>query len=455
MALHRFPKGFLWGVATSAQQIEGARNEDGRGDSIWDRYAATPGNIADGSDPFTACDHYHRWRDDIELMSWLGVRAYRMSIAWPRIMPTGRGEPNEAGLDFYEKLVDGLLAAGIEPFVTLNHWDIPQALQEAGGWPERSTVDAFIEYTEAVTKRLGDRVRAWATHNEPWCIAVQGYEEAGHAPGRHDHAEALRTAHHLLLSHGLATGVIRRNAAESEIGIVLNLAPGWPLTDSRADKEAVRIHDGLFNRWYLDPVFRGAYPADTIADRVELGHLESAELPFVEDGDMESINAPVDYLGVNYYGRSVVKAGRSGRPEGVCPVPPEELTDMGWEIFPEGLTHLLARLAREYDPPAIYITESGAAFPDIVDASGRIHDPRRVDFLRGHMAAAADAISKGVPLRGYFVWSLMDNFEWQHGYTMRFGLFRVDYDTLKRTAKESAHWYRDVIAADAVDGERS
>jgi beta-glucosidase len=454
MSLKRFPDGFVWGVATSAQQIEGARREGGRGDSIWDRYAETPGAIRDGSNPFTACDHYHRWRDDIELLSWLGVNAYRFSVAWPRILPDGRGVPNAAGLDFYESLVDGLLAAGIKPFVTLNHWDLPQALQDAGGWPARDTVSAFVEYADAVTRRLGDRVTSWATHNEPWCIAVQGYEEAGHAPGHRDVGEALRTAHHLLLSHGLAVRTIRENIPETEIGIVLNLAPGWPATETDADRDAARIHDGLFNRWYLDPLFRGAYPADAIRDRIRFGQLESEELAFVEDGDMEIIGTPLDCLGVNYYGRSVVRMGASDRPEGVCPVPPEELTEMGWEVFPEGLTLLLERLVSDYAPPAIYITESGAAFPDKVDPDGRIRDPRRLAFLRDHMAAASDAITAGVPLRGYFVWSLMDNFEWQHGYTMRFGLFRVDYDDLKRTPKESAHWYRGVTAANAVADER-
>jgi len=454
MAMHRFPDGFLWGVATSAQQIEGARHEDGRADSLWDDYAATPGTIADGSNPYTACDHYHRWREDIELMRWLGVNAYRLSIAWPRILPAGTGAPNEAGLDFYEQLIDELLAAGIKPFVTLNHWDIPMALQEAGGWPERDTVQAFVEYTDAVTRRLGDRVHAWATHNEPWCIAVQGYEEAGHAPGRRNPDEALRTAHHLLLSHGLATGVIRENAPDSEVGIVLNLAPGWPETDSPGDVEAVRIHNGLFNRWYLDPLFRGAYPEDTIADRVRFAQLSSPELSFVEDGDMETINAPLDYLGVNYYGRVVLREGPDGRPEGVCPVPPEELTEMGWEVFPEGMTRLLTELTREYDIAAIYITESGAAFTDTVDEDGKIRDPKRQAFLHDHLVAASDAIKAGVPLRGYFAWTLMDNFEWQHGYKMRFGLFRVDYDSLKRTPKESARWYRGVTAANAVDDER-
>jgi len=454
MAMHRFPEGFLWGVATSAQQIEGAYEEGGRGESIWDRYAKTPGNIADGSDPFTACDHYHRWRDDIELMKWLGLGAYRFSISWPRILPTGHGTPNGAGLDFYDRLVDGLLEAGIKPFITLNHWDIPQALQDAGGWPERDMTSAFVEYTDAVTRRLGDRVFSWATHNEPWCVAVQGYEEAGHAPGRRNVAEMLRTAHHLLLSHGMAVPVIRENAPRSEVGIVLNLAPGWPATAAPRDLEAARIHDGLFNRWYLDPLFKGAYPADTIADRVIFRQLESEELPFVEDGDMKTINAPIDYLGVNYYGRSVVRMGSNERPEGVCPVPPEELTDMGWEVFPEGLTGLLQRLTADYAPPAMYITESGAAFPDVVDVDGRIHDAKRLAFLRDHMVAASEAIEAGVPLKGYFVWSLMDNFEWQHGYKMRFGLYRVDYDSQKRTPKDSAHWYRGVATTNAVDDGR-
>ncbi len=454
MAMHRFPDGFLWGVATSAQQIEGAFDEGGRGESLWDRYAKTPGNIADGSDPFTACDHFHRWREDLELMKWLGIGAYRLSISWPRILPTGHGAPNEAGLDFYEQLVDGLLDAGIKPFVTLNHWDIPQALQDAGGWPGRDMVSAFVEYADAVTRRLGDRVFSWATHNEPWCVAVQGYEEAGHAPGRRNIPEMLRTAHHLLLSHGMAVPVIRENAPASEVGIVLNLSPGWPASVAPGDLEAARIHDGLFNRWYLDPVFQGAYPEDTVADRVCFGHLENENLPFVEDGDMETISAPIDYLGVNYYGRSVVRMGDNERPEGVCPVPPEELTDMGWEVFPEGLTGLLERLTEDYAPPAIYITESGAAFPDVVDDDGRIRDTKRLAFLRDHMVAAANAIEAGVPLKGYFVWSLMDNFEWQHGYRMRFGLYRVDFSSQERTPKDSAHWYRGVATTNAVDDGR-
>jgi beta-glucosidase len=451
MAEHHFPDGFLWGVATSAQQIEGGRSEGGRGDSVWDWYATQTGAIEDGSDPFTACDHYHRWREDIELMSWLGVGAYRLSVGWSRIMPEGRGTPNPRGLDFYDALVDALLKAGITPFITLNHWDMPQPLHEEGGWASRGTVAAFVEYTDAITARLGDRVRHWATHNEPWCVATLGYEEGCHAPGHKEPAEALRAAHHLLLSHGLALDVVRRNVTDSRGGIVLNLSPAWPATDSDADREAARRFDGLFNRWYLDPVFRGEYPVDAIEDRVRRGHLESTALPFVQDGDMAIIEAPLDFLGVNYYSRTPVKAGPDGDPVGVALVPKEELTEMGWEVYPDGLTDMLVRVAKEYGPPSIYITESGAAFPDAADRTGRVADARRVSYLREHFLAAHRAIEAGVPLDGYFVWTLMDNFEWGNGYTKRFGLFRVDFDTCERTAKESADWYRGTIAANAVN----
>jgi beta-glucosidase len=451
MATYRFPEGFLWGVATSAQQIEGGRDEAGRGESIWDRFALTPGAIEDGSNPFTACDHYHRWREDVEHMTWLGIGAYRFSVAWPRILPEGRGAPNSAGLDFYDALVDALLAAGIRPFVTLYHWDLPQPLQDCGGWGTRETAEAFVDFAAAVTARLGDRVRQWATHNEPWCIATQGHEDGSHAPGHKDPGEALRAAHHLLLSHGWAVGEIRRNVPDAQIGIVLNFSPAWPVTGSEADLEAARRFDGLFNRWYLDPLFRGTYPADAVADRIRRGHLETSELPFAKDGDLATIKAPLDFLGVNYYSRTAVKAGPGGDPIAVAMVPREELTDMGWEVFPQGLTEILVRVAREYGPRSIYVTENGAAFPDAVGATGRVADARRTAYLRSHVAAAHRALSAGVPLGGYFAWSLLDNFEWQHGYTKRFGLFRVDFDTGQRTAKDSAYWYRDAIAANAVD----
>jgi beta-glucosidase len=447
----RFPEGFLWGVATSALQIEGGQDEGGRGESVWDRYARKTGAIEDGSNASVACDHFGRWREDIGLMEWLGVGAYRFSIAWPRILPEGKGAPNRAGLDFYDRLVDGLLASNIQPFVTLNHWDMPQALMDEGGWTSRDSVAPFVDYAAAVTERLGDRVRYWVTHNEPWCVATLGYEEACHAPGLNDPAGALAAAHHLLLSHGLALGPIRENSPEAEVGIVLNLVPAEPATDSDADRDAARQFDGLFNRWYLDPLFRGEYPADTVADRVRMGHLESSALPFVREGDMATIRKPLDFLGVNYYSRAVMEAGPEGNAVDVQVVPEEELTEMRWEVYPRGLTDILVRVHRDYGPENIYITESGVAFPDVVGADGRVSDPRRVEFLRDHIAAAHRAIQDAVPLRGYFVWSLIDNFEWQHGYTKLFGLFRVDYDTCRRTPKESAEWYRRTIAENGVD----
>jgi beta-glucosidase len=449
--MRRFPNGFLWGVATSALQIEGGQDEGGRGESVWDHYASKHGTIADGANASVACDHYHRWREDIELMKCLGVGAYRFSVAWPRVLPEGGGVPNRAGLDFYDRLVDGLLDAGIRPFVTLNHWDMPQALMSEGGWASRSTVAAFVHYADAVTARLGDRVRSWATHNEPWCIATLGYEQGSHAPGLKSPPDGLRAAHHLLLSHGRALDVIRGNSPGSEVGIVLNLCPAHPATPSQADQDAARQFDGLFNRWYLDPLFRGEYPADVVADRVRMGHLSSGTLPYVQPGDMATIRTPMDFLGVNYYSRAVMKAGPHGNAVGVGVVPDEELTEMGWEIYPRGLTDILLRVHRDYGPRRAYITESGVALPDVADGNGRVSDPRRIEFLRSHFAAAHRAIEDGVPLSGYFVWSLMDNFEWRHAYTKAFGLYRVDYDTCRRTPKESADWYRRTVALNAVD----
>jgi beta-glucosidase len=446
-----FPEGFVWGAATSSHQIEGAFNEDGRGESIWDRFARTPGRIADGSDASVACDHYHRWRDDISLMKWLGIGAYRFSIAWPRIVPTGTGRVNPAGLDFYDALVDALLAEDIEPYITLYHWDLPQALEDKGGWRSRATVDAFVEYTNIVSACLGDRVRHWITHNEPWCIAQLGHEDGEHAPGHRNPVEAVRAAHHVLLSHGRAVDVIRRNAPGAEVGIVLNLCPAYPATPDAADRDAARRFDGLFNRWYLEPLFHGRYPVDTMEDRVACGCVSNVEPTFILPGDMEAIAAPLDFLGVNYYSRAVMRMDASGHPEQIDVVPASELTEMGWEVYPEGLHELLRRVSRDYKPAKIYITENGAAFKDEPDAGGHVDDTRRVDFLRDHLDAAHRAIADGVPLSGYFVWSLMDNFEWAHGYRKRFGIYRVDYNTLQRIPKRSASWYRDVVRSNALD----
>ena len=446
MAEYSFPEGFVWGTATSAQQIEGGRHDGGRGESIWDRFATVPGKIEDGSNPAVACDHFHRWRRDIELMQWLGVGAYRFSTGWARIMPDGH-TVNPRGLDFYDELVDGLLAAGIEPFLTLNHWDMPQALQEEGGWSRRETARAFVRYAAHVSERLG-------THNEPWCIATLGYEDGHHAPGDEDPAIGLRAAHHLLLSHGWAASEIRGNAREAQVGIVHIHCPAWPASDSDADHDAARWFDGFFNRWYFDPLFKGAYPADAVEDRIRRGHLPGGELPFVRSGDMEAIAAPMDYLGLNYYSRAVMKADADGKPVSVPAAPKEELTEMGWEVFPQGLTDSLRRVHDDYGPPCIYITENGAAFADPAVANGRIADDQRISYVREHLKAARAAVAAGVPLRGYFVWTLMDNFEWGYGFTKRFGLYQVDPETLERTAKDSAYWYRDTIANNAVsDGD--
>ena len=439
-----FPDGFLWGVATSAQQIEGAVHEGGRGESIWDRFAARPGAIADGSNSAIACDHFHRWREDVARLRWLGVNAYRCSIAWPRVLPDG-ATANPEGLDFYDALVDALLAAGIQPFVTLNHWDLPQALQDRGGWASRDTVDAFVRYADVVSRRLGDRVGHWITHNEPWCIAHLGYEQGTHAPGVQSPELALVVAHHLLLSHGRALPVLRANAPRAEAGIVLVLTVAHPASASEADRDAARALDGSFNRWFLDPLHGRGYPADAIADRVRLGHLAHADMPFVHPGDLEAIATPADFLGVNYYSRIVVRAGGAG-PEAVQVAPESERTAMGWEVHPQGLYDVLVRVTRAYGPARIHVTENGAAFDD-PPGPARLTDGRRIDYLRTHVAAARRAIADGVPLRGYFVWSLMDNFEWGEGLAKRFGLFHVDYATLVRTPRDSAFWYRDTIAA--------
>lgn len=440
-----FPQEFVWGAATSAPQIEGACRADGRGESIWDRFASVPGNIADGTTLETACDHYQRWPEDLELMKWLGLGAYRFSVAWPRVVPDGKGPVNPAGLDFYDRLIDGLLDVGITPFPTLYHWDLPQALQDVGGWAARDTVERFLDYTAPVMDRLGDRVKHWVTHNEPWCIAVLGHEEGCHAPGLKDPATALAVAHHLLLSHGRAAPLIRELAPGAEVGIVLVHCPGHPFSSDEGDRDAARWFDGFFNRWFTEPLFRGRYPQDAVADRVARGHLPAGGLPFVREGDMETIQAPLDFLGLNYYSRNVMKMNDAGRPEAVKMAPAEDLTDMGWEVYPEGLYETLTHVHETYAPPKIFITENGCAYDVPADDDGKIDDRRRIEYLEAHFAAAARALDAGVPLAGYFVWSLLDNFEWALGHAKRFGLIGVDYATQARTPKESAHWYRDLL----------
>jgi beta-glucosidase len=433
-----FPQDFLWGAATASYQIEGAAHEDGRGESIWDRFSATPGKVRNGDTGAIACDFYHRFREDVGLMRELGLGAFRFSIAWPRVLPEGRGRVNAAGLDFYDRLVDELLANGIEPFATLFHWDSPQALEDEGGWTARSTAEAFVEYTEAVVDRLGDRVRHWMTHNEPWVFAWIGHSWGKHAPGRTSEADAVAVAHHLLLSHGWAVEAIRRAAPDAQVGIALNLAHSYPASDTPEDEAAAWQVDGAGNRWFLDPIYRGSYPADLL-ERNEI------VAPFVLDGDFDAIAAPIDFLGVNNYFRFVVSATDNGPKLVGTPGAPQ--TDMGWEVYPEGLRRLLVRISQEYQPPAIYITENGAAFGDVRGHDGHVHDPERTDYLRTHIGAVADAVMEGAPVRGYFVWSMLDNFEWAEGYSKRFGIVYIDYPTLERVPKDSFYWYRDFIAS--------
>jgi beta-glucosidase len=430
------PADFLWGAATSAYQIEGATHEDGRGQSIWDSFAAIPGKIADGSTGEPADDHYHRAHDDVALMREVGLRAYRFSVAWPRVQPQGRGRPNAAGLDFYDRLVELLLESGIRPFVTLYHWDLPQALQDRGGWTNRETIDRFADYADIVSHRLGDRVHDWITHNEPWVVAWLGHATGVHAPGLADPALYPRVAHNLLLSHGVAMPVVRSNVrgGAAGVGIVLNLSPVEPASERDEDERAALIHDGVLNRWYLDALCKGVYPAD-ILERQPIA---------VETDELETIARPIDFLGVNYYSRAVVRMGPDGRP--VQTRPDGEYTAMRWEVYPQGLYDLLTRLTRDYHPPALYVTENGAAFADVPGPDGAVHDPRRVAYLEAHVEQVARAVAAGVPLRGYFVWSLLDNWEWAEGYSKRFGLIYVDYTTQARTIKDSGHWYSRFIA---------
>ena len=448
----QFPSSFLWGAATSSFQIEGATTADGRGPSIWETFCATPGKIADGTHGDIACDHYHLWEKDLDLLAWMGVKSYRFSIAWPRVMPTGRGAVNEAGLAFYSRLVDGLIARGIEPMVTLYHWDLPQALEDEGGWRVRSTVEAFVAYAEVVAKRLGDRVKYWVTHNEPWCIAHLGHGTGEQAPGEKNIGVSLRVAHHVMVSHGLAVPVIRANSPGAIVGIVLNLCPAHPASQSAADLEATRWFDGFFNRWYLDPIFGRGYPADKVADYQREGALPEGPLPFVEPGDMEAMAVPTDFLGINYYSRAIIRDEKAAENLPAVVQSTGVATEMGWEVVPEALEKLLIDLRDEYGPKSILITENGAAYGTAPDGAGVIDDVERQAYFRGHIAAVGRARDAGVPVDGYFAWSLLDNFEWAFGYEKRFGLIWVDYETQERIPKQSAHLYRDIIAK-AVAGE--
>ena len=446
-----FPTDFAWGAATSSYQIEGAVDEDGKGPSIWDTFSHTPGKIANGDTGDVACDHYHRWAADVDLMADYRLNAYRFSVSWPRIQPSGRGAPNRKGVDFYARLVDRLLEKGIRPALTLNHWDIPQALQDGGGWQSRDMVDRFAEYASILYDALGDRVAWWITHNEPWIISALGYRLGIHAPGVKDTEAELRTAHHLLLSHGAAVEAYRASNASAPIGITLNLLPTYPQTDSEADARAATLSDGYTNRWYLEPVFNGQYPADMLA---YFG--ERFSLDWIRDGDLVRAAQPIDFLGVNYYARRVVRAPRPEEAAEFAWVVRTETTtgiptsDLGWEMTPPVLRDLLIHLRDTYRSPTILITENGCSLEDEIAPDGGVHDPRRIAFFDGHLRAVEEAIEAGVDVRGYFAWSLLDNFEWAEGYGPRFGLTYVDYPTQRRIPKDSARWYAEVIGRNGL-----
>lgn len=414
--------------------------EGGRGKSIWDIFCETPGKILDGSSGEIACDHYHRWPEDLDLIKELGAQAYRFSIAWPRILPQGTGHVAASGLDFYDRLVDGMLERGIAPYATLYHWDLPQALQERGGWMNRSIVDAFVNYVDIVARRLGDRVRAYITLNEPWCSSMLSHYIGLHAPGHQDRKQALQAAHHLLLAHGRALPALRANAPQAALGIALNVCPGYPANpDSTADIAAAKRWNGFYNRWFAQPIFKGSYPAD-------MWKYYGADVPQMQAGDLEQISQPLDFLGINYYTREVIQDAPESDFLGLTAIRnAPERTAMDWEVFPQGFIDILLEFHREYEPPPIYITENGAAYPDILSGNA-IKDTQRISYIERHLEALGRAMAQGLDVKGYFVWSLIDNFEWAEGYTKRFGIYYVDYATQRRIPKLSAKWYAELIA---------
>ena len=430
----RFPPHFVWGAATSAFQIEGGARVDGKGPSIWDEFCRVPGAIADGSNADVACDHYHRLESDLDLIAQLGVNAYRFSISWPRVQPAGAGAVNPAGLAFYDRLVDGLLERNIRPYATLYHWDLPAELQRRqGGWSSRETAHRFADYAQIVAHALGDRIVSLATHNEPWVTAVLGHERGIFAPGVKDRRIAYQVAHHVLLSHGLALQAIRTSGSRADVGIVLNMSPVYPETSSDVDAAHARLEDGRLVRWYMDALFNSCYPADI------LEHL-GADAPQVQAGDAQLIAQPIDFLGVNYYHPTVSSSANSASPASSG----ASVTDMGWEVAPRCLAELLLRIDQDYDLPPVLITENGAAYQDQI-VGDRVDDEQRRQYIESHLLAVADVIERGVDVRGYFVWSLMDNFEWAEGYRKRFGIVHVDYATLRRTLKTSGLWYQSLL----------
>ncbi|MFZ6654569.1 GH1 family beta-glucosidase [Undibacterium sp. TJN19] len=435
-----FTSDFLWGSATSAYQIEGAAALDGRVESIWDRFCDQPGTIRDGSNGAVACDHYHHWPEDLDIAQSLGTNAYRFSISWPRIFSGPGAEANPEGLAFYSRLVDGMLARGLQPWATLYHWDLPQYLQDQGGWLARDTVHAFVEFADVMSKHLGDRVKHWITHNEPWCTAMLGHADGIHAPGIKDFKTAIQVCHHVLLSHGLATPVLRANVTDARVGLALNLHPISAASNKPEDLAAAQRHDGLRNRWYLDPLYGRGYPQDVWQALGEYA-------PQVAEGDMQAIAVPTDFLGVNFYFPEMVvhAPGASALDLRLVDAGDVERTAFGWEVAPEGMTSLLKRIQDDYQPGAVYITENGATYDDHLDEQGEIQDALRRAYLIRHLAAVRNAIQQGCQIKGYFAWSLLDNFEWAEGCSRRFGITYVDFDTQVRTLKLSGKWYSDFL----------
>ena len=449
-----FPEDFIWGSATSSYQIEGAPTAGGKGPSVWDIFSHVPGKIINNDNGDIACDHYHKWPQDITLMQELGINAYRFSISWPRIFPTGsESRPNQSGLDFYSKLVDVLLENHIIPFITLNHWDIPQGLEDAGGWPKRKMVDEFVKYSYHTSKHLGDRVENWITHNEPWCVSYLGYIEGRKPPGMiNNWPKNLSTAHHLLLSHGMAVPEIKNNSKHSEVGITLNLNTAVPASGSTYDEDACRFYDGQFNRLYLDPIYNNEYPDDVFEYLITKNLISESHLNFIKQGDLNIISTKMDFLGVNYYSRAVIRNEEIDKNNNLprnVDMGPE--TDFGWEIYPPGIYDLLMRLKNEYKVQNIYITENGCSYGDGPNSEGKINDIRRIEYYRSHLTELKRAIEDGAPCRGYFAWSLMDNFEWGQGFSQRFGLVWVDFETLERIPKDSYYWYKKFISTNGLD----
>ena len=445
----RFPENFVWGAATASYQIEGAARQDGRGESIWDRFCSIPGNVKGQDTGDVACDHYHRYKEDVALMKSLGLKAYRMSISWPRVLPGGKGEVNEKGMAFYSSLLDELLDAGIEPYVTLYHWDLPQALQEIGGWTNPDMPRYFSDYARLLFERFGSRVKHWMTLNEPYCAAFLGHYEGRMAPGIRDFSAAVLAAYHMYRGHGMAVRCFREGGFPGEIGIAHNLMGRLPLTDSEEDRLAAQRADGYLNRWFIEPIMRGCYPQDMI----KLYRSKGIVLPEFKAEDRALISQKLDFIGLNYYNDFYVRADEQRWPLGFTIENPKNVpvTDREWPITEDGFTRMLLRLTREYGVQKILVTENGASYPDVVDLNGMVEDGARCDFLRRHILAMHRAMEQGAPVAGYFLWSLLDNFEWGCGYASRFGIIHVDYATQQRTIKKSGHWYASVIASNAVE----